>query len=195
MQAERKEPGAAAAAEPATPASAAAAANGVPDIHVRVQRALCSGNKAAPLGPIPVPVPVREEPFPETPEQLQAKLDALQNGPANGNGNGHKNGKGPTPSERLRVGPPPPNDYVNPGCLPREEAYSRGPFLPIPADVAFDQITGFVLRVLKKHHQEWDPMSKQKMISTIYIGASQRSLIAPWNSMQTHEEQDDAGTE
>jgi hypothetical protein len=50
----------------------------------------------------------------------------------------------------------------------------------IPWDQAFREVLAFVLQGLKEAQQEWNDQSKQDMVSTVLIAASNNGLLALW---------------
>jgi hypothetical protein len=57
-------------------------------------------------------------------------------------------------------------------------------FNPIPFNLAFREIVGFVTKELNASGEQWSEQSRQDLVSTVLIAGSKAGWIAPWERME-----------
>jgi hypothetical protein len=66
------------------------------------------------------------------------------------------------------------------GPIPQVALAARKRFDPIPFNLAFREVVGFVTKELNASGEQWSEQSRQDLVSTVLIAASKAGWISPW---------------
>jgi hypothetical protein len=84
------------------------------------------------------------------------------------------------PRQEGQASPESPKGTGTYGPLPQVALAARKRFDPIPFNLAFREVVGFVTKELNASGEQWSEQSRQDLASTVLIAASKAGWISPW---------------